>query len=157
VESPSDRDVTFGQRHRVTTPGRFEKFSRFANARRHAVRHNIINTAVIAAALLLASGLALAAAEPNAAMPGEAKSASATTAKMPPKKAYPKLVDINSASKVELKKLRGIGDAEADRIIAGRPYLSKAHLVTHKVIPQGIYEPIKNQIIAVQKPAASKK
>ena len=45
----------------------------------------------------------------------------------------------------------------ADNIIAGRPYLSKAHLVTHKVIPHGIYEQIKKRIIAMQKPAANKK
>lgn len=39
-----------------------------------------------------------------------------------------KLVDINSAGKKELKTLPGIGDTDADKIIAGRPYGSKAHL-----------------------------
>ncbi len=122
------------------------------------MRHSIITATLIAAALLLASGLALAAADTKPATSGEATSASAkkATAKKP-NKAYPKLVDINSAGKAELMKLQGIGDAEADRIIAGRPYLSKAHLVTHKVIPHGVYEQIKRQIIAIQKPAASKK
>lgn len=119
------------------------------------MRHSITTTLIVAA-LLLASSLALAAAETSTAIPGEAKSASATTAKKA-NRAYPKLVDINSAGKAELKKLRGIGNAEADRIIAGRPYLSKAHLVTRKIIPHGIYEQIKKQIIAVQKPAAGKK
>ena len=53
--------------------------------------------------------------------------------------------------------LEGIGEAEAGRIIAGRPYLSKAHLVTREVIPHATYEKIKRQIIALQKSAAGKK
>jgi DNA uptake protein ComE-like DNA-binding protein len=62
------------------------------------------------------------------------------------------LVDINSAGKAELKKLPGIGDSEADKIIAGRPYGSKAFLVTRKIIPAGVYEQIKARIIARQQP-----
>lgn len=62
-----------------------------------------------------------------------------------------KLIDINSASKAELKTLPGIRDAEADKIVAGRPYGSKAFLVTRNIIPAGIYEQIKRQIIARQK------
>ena len=64
-----------------------------------------------------------------------------------------KPVDINSADKAELKKLPGIGDAEADKIIAGRPYLSKAHLVTHNVVSGEVYEKIKMQVIARQNKA----
>lgn len=70
-----------------------------------------------------------------------------------------KLVDINSAGRAELKTLPGIGDAEAARIIAARPYLSKAELVTKKVMPEGAYVALKNQIIAKQatnKPVAKK-
>ena len=61
-----------------------------------------------------------------------------------------KVVDINSASKAELKTLPGIGDAEAAKIIGGRPYGSKAFLVTRNILPAGIYESIKRQIIARQ-------
>lgn len=61
-------------------------------------------------------------------------------------------VDINSASKAELKKLSGIGDAEADRIIAGRPYTSKADLATRKIIPTGVFVQIRRNIIALPKP-----
>lgn len=64
-----------------------------------------------------------------------------------------KPVDINSASKAELKKLSGIGDAEADKIIAGRPYTSKADLATRKIIPTGVFVQIRRNIIALPKPA----
>ncbi|HTT09998.1 MAG TPA: helix-hairpin-helix domain-containing protein [Burkholderiaceae bacterium] len=60
-------------------------------------------------------------------------------------------VDINSAGRAELKTLPGIGDAEATRIIAGRPYLSKADLATREVIPTGMFLSLKNRIIAIQK------
>lgn len=58
------------------------------------------------------------------------------------------LVDINTASKAELKKLPSITDAYADKIIAGRPYLSKAHLLTRKILPSGIYDAVKKHVAA---------
>ena len=61
-----------------------------------------------------------------------------------------KPVDINSASEKQLKKLPGIGDAEAKRIIANRPYASKVWLVTNKVIGEGPYSNIKHLIEAKQ-------
>ncbi len=60
-------------------------------------------------------------------------------------------VDINGASKEELRKLPGVTDAYADKIIAGRPYLTKIHLVTHDVLPFAVYTAIKGRIIARQK------
>ena len=67
------------------------------------------------------------------------------------KAAAVKLVDINSASKAELKTLTRIDDALADKIIAGRPYKSKAFLVTRNIVPAGVYATIQRQIIAKQK------
>jgi len=61
-----------------------------------------------------------------------------------------KPVDINSANEKQLKKLPGITDAEAKRIIAGRPYASKVWLVTNGVIGEGPYANIKNLIVAKQ-------
>ncbi|HUX91859.1 MAG TPA: helix-hairpin-helix domain-containing protein [Gallionellaceae bacterium] len=61
-----------------------------------------------------------------------------------------KLVNINGATREELKTLPGIGNAEADKIIAGRPYASKAHLVTQNVVQRGVYENFKKRIIAKQ-------
>ncbi|MBL0311799.1 MAG: helix-hairpin-helix domain-containing protein [Holophagaceae bacterium] len=59
-------------------------------------------------------------------------------------------VDINNASKDELKTIPGVTDAYADKIIAGRPYLTKAHLVTHNIISAGLYDSIKKRIYAKQ-------
>ncbi|MFZ2649435.1 MAG: helix-hairpin-helix domain-containing protein, partial [Burkholderiaceae bacterium] len=61
------------------------------------------------------------------------------------------LIDINSASRAQLKTLPGIGEAQADKIIAGRPYLSKADLATENVIPTGVYLSLKHRIVARQK------
>ena len=125
------------------------------------MHRNVIPTALIAAALLLSSSL-LHAAENKPAAPGEAisvpmpakESAREKAAKAAAKVKY---VDINSAGKAELKKLPGIGDAEADKIIAARPYLTKAHLVTHNIIPGMTYEGIKHLIVARQKQIAKAK
>jgi competence protein ComEA len=69
-------------------------------------------------------------------------------AKLPPKPV--KLIDINSAAPEQLKMLPGIGDAEAARIVAGRPYLSKADLVPRAGLPAGTYLALKRLVIARQ-------
>ncbi len=61
------------------------------------------------------------------------------------------LVDINSASEADLQALKGIGDARAKAIIAGRPYKGKDDLVQKKILTKSVYDGIKNQIIAKQK------
>lgn len=78
--------------------------------------------------------------------------------KLEPKYKGPK-TDLNGASKEALMKLPEVTAALADRIIAGRPYLTKAHLITHDVIPFVVYDKIKDRIVAVQAkvPPAAKK
>ena len=118
------------------------------------MKHRILKAAVVASALLFCASLTLAAenkapaAEQSKATgkPAE-KAAKAKAAKA----AKVKLVDINSADKAELKTLPGISDADAEKIIAGRPYLSKANLVTHKIISMGAYQQLKDKVIAKQK------
>lgn len=61
------------------------------------------------------------------------------------------LLDINSASKADLQAMKGIGDKRADDIIKGRPYKGKDDLVQKKILPQGVYDGIKDKIIAKQK------
>jgi DNA uptake protein ComE-like DNA-binding protein len=84
----------------------------------------------------------------GAALSAQPASPAAPTAKapMPQHPDYAKLVDVNSASREALMKLPGINKALADKIIAGRPYLSKAKLVTKKVIPLVVFQGIRNQI-----------
>jgi DNA uptake protein ComE-like DNA-binding protein len=62
-------------------------------------------------------------------------------------------VDINSASKADLKKLPGIDNAQADRLIAGRPYLSKAHLQTRNIVSPAQYQVLRELVVARQKDA----
>jgi len=64
-------------------------------------------------------------------------------------------LDINTATKEELMKLPGVGDAISDKIIAGRPYTSKMQLLTKKIVTRAEYYKIKGRIIA-KKTAMSK-
>ena len=106
----------------------------------------------------LAAGAALAqkaepAKKPEAAKPAEPAKPAAAPAAAP--KAEP--MDINSASEKELASLKGIGEARSKAIVKGRPYKGKDELVQKKIIPQNVYDDIKDQIIAKQAPAAEKK
>lgn len=114
------------------------------------MHHRYFAPPLLALFLLATGGAALA--SPGSAAPAvaPAHAASAPLKKRPPA-APAKLIDINSASPAELKKLPGIGDAEAAKIIAHRPYLTKAELVTKQVLPIGPFLSLKARVVALQK------
>jgi DNA uptake protein ComE-like DNA-binding protein len=86
--------------------------------------------------------------------PGSKPEAMATPAQMAKASAADKL-DLNTATKDQLKALPGIGDVYSQKIIDSRPYRTKLDLVHKKIIPQATYDKIKDQIIAKQpKPTA---
>lgn len=102
--------------------------------------------AVLIFALSLVNGMASAQAKPagSAAPVAAAKSAA-------------EKLDINTASKDQLKELPGIGDAYSQKIIDGRPYRAKNELVQKKIVPQATYDKIKDLVIAKQAKAPTDK
>jgi len=83
---------------------------------------------------------AVTATKAEAAKPADTKKAAAKQ----------ELVDINSASDAELKAIPGLGDAYIAKIVVNRPYANKTQLVSKKVLPEAVYEKIKDKVIAKQ-------
>lgn len=108
-------------------------------------------------ALSLGIGAALAAPgfaqapQPSPPVPAApAPAAKAPKPKPAPKAAPETLIDINTASEEELRALKGVGDVRAAAIVKNRPYKGKDELVQKKIIPQAVYNGIKDKIIAKQ-------
>ncbi len=57
-------------------------------------------------------------------------------------------LDLNTATQDQLKAIPGIGDVYAKRIVAGRPYAVKNQLVSKGILPQNVYNKIKDQVTA---------
>ncbi len=97
--------------------------------------------------LLVASALALAMLSAPA-FAQDAKKAAAPKAAA--EKKAEALMDINSASEKDLASLPGIGEARAKAIVKGRPYKGKNELMDKKIVPESVYNGIKDKIIAKQ-------
>lgn len=102
-------------------------------------------TALLAAALMASPLFALDATQAKK----DAAAATKPAAAAPAKAAEP--MDINTATAKQLATLDGIGDARSAAIVKGRPYAGKDDLVNKKIIPQDVYDKIKDKIIAKQK------
>jgi DNA uptake protein ComE-like DNA-binding protein len=102
---------------------------------------------LIALAIALAFALTCAAEDPKK---GDVKKGAAIAQQAATQKAGD-LIDINTATVERLKAIPGIGDAYSAKIIKGRPYKAKNELVQKNILPQGVYDKIKDLIIAKQK------
>jgi DNA uptake protein ComE-like DNA-binding protein len=95
---------------------------------------------------LSAMSLAAFVASTALAAPGAASTA-------PQKKtqvAKAELVDLNSATEVQLAALPGVGDVYAKKIVEGRPYKAKDDLVSRKIVPESVYQKFRTMVIAKQ-------
>ena len=107
--------------------------------------------AALAQAPQASAGTTAPAAPPAAAaapVAGKPQTAPATTATTAP---AAQLVDLNSADKATLEKLKGVGPVRAEAIIKGRPFKGKDELVQKNILPKDVYDGIKDQVIARQK------
>jgi DNA uptake protein ComE-like DNA-binding protein len=57
-------------------------------------------------------------------------------------------IDLNRARLQELKALPGIGDAEAKKIVDGRPYRNAEQVVSKGILSKAAYDQIKELVIA---------
>ena len=107
------------------------------------MRGRLLVASVMAALVVGAYGTALGVAQTaaNSAAPAQQTIAEKIAASK-------NLLDINTATAAELKALPGMGDAYAQRVIAGRPYTAKNQLTTRGILPAAEYERIKPLIIA---------
>lgn len=60
------------------------------------------------------------------------------------------IVDINRADEAGLRTVPGIGDVYSKKIIAGRPYKSKDELWRKNILPKGVYDKVKDYLVAKQ-------
>ncbi len=102
----------------------------------------------IAAPVLAAEPAVTSSSHPSAttAMPATpAKPAVSPQATVAPNAA---MVDINSASAADLKGLPGVTEAEAAKIVQGRPYKEPGDLVSKKILSETAFSKIKDRLTA---------
>jgi DNA uptake protein ComE-like DNA-binding protein len=107
---------------------------------------------VVGLVLMFMSAMAYAADPKAAAKPAGAKAAEQKDVKKEEAGKKQDLIDINTATKEQLQSIPGIGDTYSQKIIDGRPYAKKDQLKSKKIVPDNVYEKIKDKIIAKQAP-----
>ncbi len=112
-----------------------------------------LTLASLAALAFFAAAPAFAQAPAAAPKPAAPTAAPAAAPAAKPAATTPnaQLIDLNSATADELSALKGIGKVRSEAIVKGRPYKGKDELVQKGIIPQGVYDDIKDKIIARQK------
>lgn len=112
-----------------------------------------VRSLALALALGIGPGWALAqATQPSTTAPIATSPAATKPAITPASPAViTELIDLNSASAAELDALPGIGKTRSEAIIKGRPYRGKDELVQKNIVPQSVYDGIKDKVIAKQK------
>ena len=58
-------------------------------------------------------------------------------------------LDLNTAALDQLKALPGVGEQHAKKIVDGRPFKKVDELMSKKIVPQSVYDQIKN-LVAVK-------
>jgi competence protein ComEA len=106
--------------------------------------------ALLTASLFALAGAAIAQDKKAAPAPAPAKKEAASPEKPAAAEKKAELMDINSASEKELATLKGVGEARAKAIVKGRPYKGKNELLDKKIVPENVYNDIKDLIIAKQ-------
>jgi DNA uptake protein ComE-like DNA-binding protein len=86
--------------------------------------------------------------------PAKSMSTTSKASTMKSKAAATPAIDINSATKEELEKVPGIGDATADKILAGRPFKSKSELVAKGIVTRAQYAKLRAHVTAKQEAVA---
>src|SRR5262245_44343447 len=78
----------------------------------------------------------------------KSSSAKSSSTKSSSSAAHATKPDINSASKDDLMKVKGMTDADADKIIAGRPYKAVSDLKSKKIIDTATYNKVHSHLMA---------